>query len=99
MDRAYLRFLAVGNADRIVDALSVQQHVRPHQTIRQALEEVREELGICPQAVDGAVQVLQMKQEETIGRLRRTELIQLGRTIHRLWRQSVAPTPEESQPV
>jgi hypothetical protein len=99
MDRAYLRFLAVGNADRIVDALSVQQHVRPHQTVGQALAEVREELGICPLAPDAAIQALQIDPKEAIGRLRRTELIQLGRTIHRLWRQSVAPTPEESQRV
>ena len=99
MDRAYLRFLAVGNADRIVDALSAQQHVRPHQTVGQALAEVREELGICPLAPDGAIQALQVDPKEAIGRLRRTELIQLGRTIHRLWRQSVAPTPEESQRV
>ena len=70
-----------------------------HETVGQALAEVREQLGICSLALDGAIQALQIDAGQMIGRLRRTELIQLGRTIHRLWRQSVAPTPEESQRV
>lgn len=98
MDRTYLRFLAVANADRVVEALTRQQHVHPHQTVGQAMEAVREELGICPAAPGRAIEALQLQPAQPVGRLRRTELIQLGRTVHRLWRQSVAVNPEESQP-
>src|SRR5689334_2565290 len=98
MDRAYQRFLAVANADRIVDALSEQQHLRPHQSIDLAVQSVVDKLEICPQAASQALQTLQLTPTQAVGRLRRTELIQLGRTIHRLWRQSVASATGESQP-
>ena len=98
MDQAYLRFLAVGSAERIVDALSERQHLRPHQPLGDALAAVGEQLGICPMAVGAAVNSLKVDGSRPIGRLRRTELTQLARTIHRFWRQSVAAPSEESQP-
>jgi hypothetical protein len=55
MDQAYMRFLAVGSAERIVDALSERQHLRPHQAIGEALAAVGEQLGICPLAVAEAI--------------------------------------------
>jgi hypothetical protein len=99
MHPAYQRFLAVGSADRIVDALSDQQHLRPHQSAAQAVQAVVDRLEICSEAASQALQTLQIQQSQAIGRLRRTELIQLGRTVHRLWRQSVVPATGESQPV
>jgi hypothetical protein len=98
MDQDYLRFLAVGSAERIVDALSERQHLRPHQAIGEALAAVGEQLGICPQAIAEANNSLHIDASGSIGRLRRTELIQLARTIHRLWRQSVAAPSGRSQP-
>jgi hypothetical protein len=98
MDQAYLHFLAVGSAERIVDALSERQHLRPHQPISEALAAVGEQLGICALAVGEAVNSLHVDASHPIGRLRRTELMQLGRTIHRLWRQSVAAPSGQSQP-
>ena len=98
MDQAYLRFLAVGSAERIVDALTERQHLRPHQALAQALAAVAEQLGICPMAVGEAINSLHVDASVPIGRLRRTELMQLGRTIHRLWRQSVASASGQSQP-
>ena len=98
MDQAYLRFLAVGSAERIVDALSERQHLRPHQPLGQALATVGEQLGICPMAVAEASNSLHIDASASIGRLRRTKLIQLARTIHRLWRQSVAAPSGRSQP-
>jgi hypothetical protein len=98
MDENYLRFLAVGSAERIVDALSQRQHLRPHQNIEEALAAVSEELGVCPGAMSGAVASLHIDSSRSMGRLRRTELTQLARTIHRLWRQSVASPSGQSQP-
>ena len=98
MDQAYLRFLAVGSAERIVEALSQRQYLRPHQTVGEAVSAVGDELGVCPQAAGEAINSLHIDASRPIGRLRRTELTQLARTIHRLWRQSVAATSGQSQP-
>ncbi|HEY7115036.1 MAG TPA: hypothetical protein VH475_00530 [Tepidisphaeraceae bacterium] len=99
MDRTYLRFLAVGNADRIVEALSDQQHVQPHQSVGEAVALAGERLGVCPQAARAAIESLRVDPSQSIGRLRRTELIQLAHTIHRFWRQSVVDNSNQSQPV
>ena len=98
MDPTFMRFLAVGSAERIVDALSERQHLRPHQAIGEAVAAVGENLGVCPQAAAEAINSLHIDASRPIGRLRRTELTQLARTIHRLWRQSVAAPSGQSQP-
>jgi hypothetical protein len=98
MDENYQRFLSVGSAERIVDALSQRQHLRPHQNVAEALAAVAEQLGVCPGAIGGAIASLHIDSSRPIGRLRRTELTQLARTIHRLWRQSVAAPSGQSQP-
>jgi ribosomal protein S13 len=97
-DPAYLRFLTNGSAERIADALSGQQHLQPRQTVREALEIIIIKLGICPAAAREAVESLQIEPTRSIGRLRRTELMQLARTIHRFWRQSVVHPSGQSQP-
>lgn len=98
MNQHYERFLAVGSAERIVDALTERQHLRPHQAVGEAVRAVGEQLGICPAAAGAAINSLNVDVSNPIGRLRRTELLQLGRTIHRLWRQSVAAPSGQSQP-
>lgn len=98
MDQAYLRFLAVGSAERIVEALSQRQHLRPHQPAGEAVTAVAEQLGVCPIAVGEAIASLHLNSTRAMGRLRRTELTQLARTIHRVWRQSVVAPSGQSQP-
>jgi hypothetical protein len=98
MDSNYQRFLAAGDADRVVEALSRQQFLRPHQSVNAAIAAVVDELGVCPDAAREAVESLDTNPTSAIGRLRRTELIQLGRTIYRFWRQSVVENSTPSQP-
>jgi hypothetical protein len=45
-------------------------------------------LGVCPNAAEHALRWLGVKPGTKIGRLRRTELMQLARSIHRFWRQA-----------
>jgi ribosomal protein S13 len=97
-DPAYLRFLTNGSAERIIEALSDQQHLQPRQTVGEALDAIVVKLGICPAAAREAVESLQIEPTRSIGRLRRTELMQLARTIHRFWRQSVVQSSGQSQP-
>ena len=98
MDSNYQRFLAAGDADRVVDALSRQQFLRPHQSIDSAVAAVIDELGVCPEAARAAVESLQADPSLAVGRLRRTELMQLGRSIYRFWRQAVVDGSTPSQP-
>ena len=51
-------------------------------------------MGICPGAVARAIEWLNVDPDASIGRLRRTELTQLARSIERFWRDSIAKQPE-----
>jgi hypothetical protein len=75
------------DADRLLEHLTVWQHLRPHDLVRNVLSRAERTLGLCPQAAAQAVQWLQLDVERAIGRLGRTELIQLARSLHRHWRQ------------
>jgi hypothetical protein len=84
-------------AERIVEFLSQQQHLFPHQPVADAVAKAVDQFAVCPEAAEAAVTSLAVDSRQAVGRLRRTELIQLGRTVHRLWRQNVASTPAPTQ--
>ena len=75
--------------EQILQVLTRRQFTHPHAPLREALSATIEELGCCPVAIDSAMRWLQLNWDQPIGRLRRTELTQLARSIHRFWRQSV----------
>jgi hypothetical protein len=81
--------LLTADEAQILQVLTRRQFTHPHTPLRQALEATIEEVGCCPDAVETAMRWLQMDWNQAIGRLRRTELTQLARSIHRFWRQSV----------
>jgi hypothetical protein len=97
-DNGYRRFLATGDAERLVQALSNQQFLKPHQSVEDALGAVVDELGVCPEAARVAMETLQVEAATPVGRMRRTELMQLARTLSRLWRQHVVEETTPSQP-
>ncbi|HYE18167.1 MAG TPA: hypothetical protein VEA69_06970 [Tepidisphaeraceae bacterium] len=97
MDRSYLRFVSSRSADRIADALTEQQYVAPHQSVGAALDAARAGVGFCALAADRALASLRLDPATTIGRLRRTELMQLARAIYRGWRHSVGGDSLPSQ--
>ena len=88
MDRSYLRATRDAEAMVTVAALQKQQFVRPHQTVLQALLGVGQEVRLCPTAVERAMNWLQIDAQKAIGRLRKSELLQLARSIQRFWRQN-----------
>jgi len=73
----------ISPGSRIIEALWQQQHVNPHQTVRQALENT----AIRPDLWMRAVRVLRVEESRKIGRMRRKELALLGRTIRRYWQE------------
>ena len=89
MTRQTLRKILSADDQQILDVLTRRQFTHPHTPLKEALEATTEELGCCPDAIAAAMQWLQMDWNLPIGRLRRTELTQLARSVYRFWRQSV----------
>jgi hypothetical protein len=75
--------------DSIVQLLTDRQHVHPHLSVREVMEQATTELGCCPIAIERATQWLNLDTSRAIGRLRRSELLQLARSVHRFWRASI----------
>ena len=90
---SHRRFVAAAAADRIVSQLQSQQHLRPHQSVREAVDRAQADTGFCPRAAEQAITSLQLNASGKIGRLRGCELVQLGRTIYRVWQQAISAQP------
>ena len=90
------RILASCDSDTILEVLTRRQHLKPHVSLKDVLRETIEEVGCCPEAVKRAMEWLQLDWARPIGRLRRTELTQLARSIYRMWRQTAIH--REAQP-
>ena len=93
MNRATLQSRAVPASDNVVELLTTQQYLRPHQPVREVLRMAMDQLGCCPGAIERALAWLQVDASQPIGRMRRSKLIQLGKSISRFWRQA---TPTEA---
>ena len=86
-------------ADIILNDLSTRQYLTPHVPLKDVLAAEERELGVCPRAAETALQWLGFDPATSIGRLRRSELSQLARSIERFWRQALASAhSSESQP-
>ena len=88
MERQQLRRLLRADTQLIVDAFTARQYLRPHQSLAAMLPEVTRDTGCCPNAIAQAMAWLNLDPSTAIGRLRRSELIQLARSIQRFWRNA-----------
>lgn len=89
MDQTYTRYNRLAEVERIVTELQKLQFVDPHAVMGEAMERAQRELGFCPQAGEEAMRRLAIDPGTKIGRLRKTELLQLARAIQRIWRAAV----------
>lgn len=96
MQRSFIRPALLPEPDRLLQMLSQWQHVGPHDSVDAVLKRAVGQLRVCPGAVDEAMARLQIDKSRPIGRLRRTELTQLARTLHRHWRDSQPRQPAGS---
>jgi|GEM_PF-4799292 len=81
--------LASADADRILADLLARQHLNPHKPLGEVLDAAGSAFSWCPNAVRTAVDWLSLNPDQAVGRLRKTELIQLSRSIHRFWLQAI----------
>jgi len=94
-----LRRMLQADFERLLEVLTQRQHVSPHEPVANALAATVDEVGVCPVAIEQALGWLGIDPQQAIGRLRRTELMQLARTVHRYWRQrQPGPAASERQP-
>ena len=80
------------DSDAILRHLTTQQHLHPHQGTGDVLAQTVDRFGCCPVAIETALAWLKLDGHLPIGRLRRTELVQLSKAVHRFWSKS-ASTP------
>jgi hypothetical protein len=78
------------SADHVLAALTARQHVRPHGAVAEELAHVCNQLGICPVTAERAARWLEVPADEKLGRLRRTQVVQLARCLHRFSRHALA---------
>lgn len=78
------------DADGVFADLSTRQYLAPHRHLGDVLNDSQRSLGFCPQAAATALNWLKLNPGAAVGRLRRSELMQLARSIHRFWQQSLA---------
>jgi hypothetical protein len=62
------------------------------------MAELVDRVGACPTVADRAMERLELGRDRPIGRLRRGELIQLARSMHRLWASAVAAAETDPAP-
>lgn len=96
MDRRLYRHFLAADVDRLLNYLSSRQFLQPHRALHEVLNQMTVDLKVCPGATARAVEWLGIDGGVAVGRLRRSELVQLARCIQRLWRQE--PLDEAHQP-
>jgi hypothetical protein len=76
-------------AEVILQELTTRQHLFPRESLQKVLAQTR----ACPAAAQRAMEWLQLDGARPIGRVKRAELIQLARSLHRFWKRSMAADP------
>jgi len=90
MNRSFIRPAPIADSDAILNILTTRQHLSPHAPLDDVLRSVIDDLSCCPAAVQHATDWLKLNPAQPIGRLRRTELMQLAKAVHRFWGRSLA---------
>lgn len=90
--RELIRRLRGVDSEGLLAFLTERQYVRPQASISEVLSDAEIRIGVCPVAARRAIAWLELAPEGAVGRLRRTELTQLARCLHRFMRHAVPRT-------
>lgn len=85
------------DSDAILSYLTLRQHVRPHMPVGILLDETIQTFDCCPEAVVRGIEWLKIDPAGAVGRLRRSQLVQLARAIHRFWTRNLNAAASASQ--
>lgn len=90
--------ITTADSDQILAYLLARQHLNPHKLLGEVLDAAGSAFSWCPNAARTAVDWLSLNTDQAVGRLRKTELIQLSRSIHRFWLQAIGEHESVSCP-
>jgi hypothetical protein len=76
-------------AEALLLELTTRQHLHPRSPLGTVLVETR----ACPVAAQRAMEWLGLDGATAVGRIKRAELIQLARSLHRFWKRAAASDP------
>src|SRR5262245_33894755 len=96
MNRPTLARLIQSDFERVLEVLTTRQHLHPHDPVSAALRQTVDDVCFCPNSVEPSLKLLGLNPSTAIGRLRRTEIMQLARTVHRFWRAAVEQAVSQS---
>jgi hypothetical protein len=85
---------ATQSADVILNHLTTRQYLQPHAQVQDVLSQTVELFNCCPDAIARGIEWLSLDPSTPIGRLRRTELVQLSKAVHRFWMQNKSKQDE-----
>src|SRR3954451_24447694 len=80
---------AIESSDTILNHLTTRQYLQPQAPVQDVLSQTVEMFGCCPEAITRGLTWLSIEPTKPIGRLRRSELVQLAKAVHRFWVQNV----------
>jgi len=93
MNRTILRRLKTIDPADILIELSARQHLAPRKSLEDVLTHVAAKLGLTLSSVRSAARRIELDPAGSVGRLKRAELENLARFIHRAYRHEIACAP------
>jgi len=85
-----MKQLQRSDCDAILEFLSSYQHLHPHAPLNDAVGQVIAAVECCPAAAEQAIRWLQLDASASIGRFRRSQIVQLAQSMYRFWGRNVA---------
>lgn len=85
MNRSYLDRLTTANSERVLVALTQQQHLHPTRSVAQTARFISEDQGYSDFVADQALRELSMDGHARIGRLSRQQIRSLAARLESVW--------------
>lgn len=90
MDRSYLDRLTTANSERVLLALTQQQHLHPARSIIDTVRTICETQGFSEFVADQALRELALDARRPIGRLSRHQVRSLAEGMESAWQVQLA---------
>lgn len=90
MDRSHLDHLTTANTERVLLALTMQQHLHPTRSVAHTVRIICEDQGYSDLVADQALHELSIDGHTRIGRLSRQQIRRLAVRVESAWQSALA---------
>lgn len=90
MDRSYLGRLTTANTERVLLALTQQQHLHPARNVAHTVQIICEDQGYSDLVADQVLRKLSIDGHTRIGRLSRQQIRSLAVSLESTWQTALA---------